>query len=297
MNRWEDLDPDPRLLAALDQADRERGQRAQLIVDGSASDKNNWSNSFADACARMIATALRERHYKKRLSVLPDPEGSAEPPTITYWDRGEAKTKKIDVLVGDLIGGLQVAVSLKGVGFRDKHSLGFGKNITGRLYELENETRRLHEYRPQAVVVGLYFVPIGAVQDKKTTRSASGFADVVTSLRRLTGRADAHRQDEWHRVDLGFVGLYVPGDSEHFVVRNSEPMEYNAISYKDPFPRGVVRYFDVREDPPVRGRPQIDRTLALEEMIDVIANVQAGPREEQLTWSPAELDPPVRGAQ
>jgi hypothetical protein len=52
MNRWEDLDPDPRLLAALDQADRERGQRAQLIVDGSASDKNNWSNSFADACAR-----------------------------------------------------------------------------------------------------------------------------------------------------------------------------------------------------------------------------------------------------
>ena len=96
MNRWEDLDPDPRLLATLDQADRERGQRAQLIVDGSASDKNNWSNSFADACARMIATALRERHYKKRLSVLPDPEGSAEPPTITYWDRGEAKTKKID---------------------------------------------------------------------------------------------------------------------------------------------------------------------------------------------------------
>ena len=30
-------------------------------------------------------------------------------------------------------------------------------------------------------------------------------------------------------------------------------------------------------------------------MIDVIANVQAGPREEQLAWSPAELDPPVRG--
>jgi hypothetical protein len=52
MNRWEDLDPDPRLLATLDQADRERGQRAQLIVDGSASDKNDWSNSFADACAR-----------------------------------------------------------------------------------------------------------------------------------------------------------------------------------------------------------------------------------------------------
>jgi hypothetical protein len=47
----------------------------------------------------------------------------------------------------------------------------------------------------------------------------------------------------------------------------------------------------------VRGRPRIDRTLALEEMIDVIANVQAGPREDQLTWSPAESDPPVGGPQ
>jgi hypothetical protein len=261
-----------------------------LIPDGSPSDKNNWSNSFADACARMVAKALRDRHYGRRLTVLPDPDGVAEPPTITYWERGEAKTKKIDVLVGDLIAGLQVAISLKGVGFRDQQSLGFGKNITGRLYELENETRRLHEYRPQAVVVGLYFVPIAAVNDKKTIRKPSGFADVVTSLRRVTGRADPHRQDEWHRVDLGFVALYVPGDPERFVTRDRNPARRVPFEYDDPFPRGVVRYFDVRDDPPERGRPEVERTLALEDMVDVIAEAQAGPTARRLTWASPESD-------
>jgi hypothetical protein len=156
----------------------------------------------------MVAAAIRSK-VAGRLTVLPDPGGKAEPPTITYRERGARKTKKIDVLVGDLIAGLQIAVSLKGVGFRDRAQLGFGKNITGRLYELENEARRLHEYRPQAVVVGLYFVPIGAVDDKKTSRTPSGFADIVTNVRALCGRSDPHRQDEWHRIDLGFVGLYV----------------------------------------------------------------------------------------
>jgi len=288
MTLWEDLEPDARLVSALDHADDERGRRSALIAEGSPSDKNNWSNSFADVCARMVAKALRDRHYGRRLTVLPDPEGAAEPPTITYWERGEAKTKKIDVLVGDLIAGLQVAISLKGVGFRDQTSLGFGKNITGRLYELENETRRLHEYRPQAIVVGLYFVPIAAVDDKKTARTPSGFADVVTSLRRLTGRDDPHRQDEWHRVDLGFVALYVPGEPERFVTRNRDPAKREPFSYDDPFPRGVVRYFDVREDPPKRGRPEVERTFTLEDMVDVIAEAQAGPSPKRLTWASPE---------
>jgi hypothetical protein len=294
MTRWEELDPDPRLVAALDHADRERGRRADLIANGTPSAKNNWSNSFADVCARMVATALGEQHYGRRLTVLPDPNGSAEPPTITYWERGEQKTKKIDVLVGDLIAGLQIAISLKGVAFRDQASLGFGKNITGRLYELENETRRLHEYRPQAIVVALYFVPIGSVADKKTERSPSGFADIVTNLRAMTGRSEPHRQDEWHRVDLGFVGLYVPGDIESFRTRDTDPARRMQFSYDDaPLQRGVVRYFDVRRDPPERGRPLVDETESLEGVVDLIARAQAGPLPRETTWGRAEPDPPT----
>jgi hypothetical protein len=294
MKRWQDVEPDDRMLAALEHADRERGSRAELIADGSSSDKNNWSNSFADGCARMVARALRDRHYQGRLTVLPDPDGSAEPPTITYWERGEAKRKKIDVIVGDLVAGLQVAISLKGVGFRDQRSLGFGKNITGRLYELENETRRLHEYRPQATVVALYFVPLGSVDDKRTDRTPSGFADIVTSVRRLTRRSDPHRQDEWHRVDLGFVGLYVPGDTERFIIRDRDPAKRVPFSYDDPFDRGVVRYFDVRADPPVRGRPEIGETHGLEDVVDLIARAQMGPSAQELKWGTPETDPPVQ---
>ncbi len=233
---------------------------------------------------------MRAHQFSRRLTVLPDPDGSAEPPTITYWERGEPKTKKVDVLVGDLVAGLQVAISLKGVGFRDQTSLGFGKNITGRLYELENETRRLHEYRPQAIVVALYFVPFGSVTDKKTSRTPSGFADIVTSVRRLTGRSDPHRQDEWHRVDLGFVGLYVPGERETFETRDRDPATRITFEYEDPLPRGLVRYFDVRKDPPRRGRPVLADTYTLEEMVEVIAAAQAGPAARDLIWSDPEPD-------
>jgi hypothetical protein len=287
---WQDVKPDARLVRALEFADHERGRRSDLIVHGSPSEKNNWSNSFADSCARMVAGALRAHDFTKRLTVLPDPDGSAEPPTITYWERGEPKTKKVDVLVGDLIAGLQVAISLKGVGFRDQTSLGFGKNITGRLYELENETRRLHEYRPQAVVVALYFVPIGSVSDKKTERTPSGFADIATNVRRVTGRSDPHRQDEWHRVDLGFVGLYIPGETERFRTREKDPTRRTNFEYFDILPRGVIRYFDVRQDPPKRKRPKVDHTHSLEGLVDVIAATQVGPPARVPAWADPERD-------
>lgn len=289
MTRWADLDPDPRLVAILDATDDQRGCREDLIATGDASQKNNWSNTFADLCARMVADELRSS-VGARLTVLPDAEGSAEPPTITYWDRGAEKRKKIDVLAGDLIGGLQIAVSLKGVGFRDQADLGFGHNITGRLYELENETRRLHEYRPQAVVVAIYFVPLGSVSDKKSTRSPSTFATIVSHLRRQAGRADPHRQDEWHRVDLGFVGLYVPGDVERFATRSRDESKRRPFEYVDALSRGVIRFVDVRTDPPRRGRPSIAETLTLREVVDVISAARAGPSPQPMNWADPERD-------
>jgi hypothetical protein len=238
----------------------------------------------------MVAAAFSTSAALDHLTILPRSDGSAEPPTITYWDRGQEKSKKIDVLAGDLVAGLQIAVSLKGVGFRDQASLGFGKNITGRLYELENETRRLHQYRPQSVVIGLYFVPFGSTEDKMSDRTPSGFADLVASLRGMTGRSDPHRQDEWHRIDLGFVGLYVPGDRERFTIRGSGPDRGEQFAYEDCLPRGVVRYFDVNVDPPRRGRPLVDQLLTLEDLVDAVAAARAGPTRMVQTWGDAEPD-------
>ena len=290
MSYWRDLEPDEQFIECLDRADCDRGGWAGLVEHGDASAKNNWSNTFADACAQMVAQRLRSHDLGSRLVVRPEAGGGAEPPTITYWERGDRKTKKVDVLVGDLIAGLQLAVSLKGVAFRDQTSLGFGKNFTGRLYELENETRRLHEYRPQALVVALYFVPLGAVNDKKTTTTASGFADLVTAVRRVTGRADAHRQDEWHRVDLGFVALYSPGVTERFFGGHRSPAKRKMFEFENVFSRGVIRFVDVTTDPPYRGRPLIENTLTLDGVVGRIADAHAGPSASRIAWGDSERD-------
>ena len=56
--RWAELDPDARLLRALDEADA-GGTYEWAESAGTVDDKRNWSNRFADACARMTAPIVR----------------------------------------------------------------------------------------------------------------------------------------------------------------------------------------------------------------------------------------------
>jgi hypothetical protein len=285
--RWEELTPDPRMVAALDAADAERSRR-DLIPTDEANAKGQWSNRFADACARMVAEQVRRHQFTDGMTVLPD--ATAEPPTIVFWERGEKKHKKIDVVAGSLIAGLQLAISLKGVGFRDFGGLQFDKNITGRGYELENETRQLHEYRPQALVTALYYVPLGAVEDKRTDRGPSGFAHIADYLRAAAGRTDPNARETLHRLDMAFVGLYVPGDPERF----RDAKRDRVFTYDDPFDRGVVRYVDVREPFPRRGRPRIDHTMDLEGLVAAIANrYMGGSGVPPIPFAEPEPDPPV----
>lgn len=287
---WSEVDPDAAMLAALDFADATE-RRAALIEDGDIHGKRNWSNRFADACARMVADAVAQHRFTKDLTVRPDGSGSgsAEPPTIVMWDKGEKKRKKVDVVVGDLVAGLQVAISLKGAAFRDAKGLQYGKNLTGRLYELENETRNLHSYRPQAIVVAIYFLPLASVSDKRSEASPSTFAQLVAKLRGRTGRLDPRNQDEWHRVDLSFIALYASGDPERF----TDPRSGEALTYDDRFPRGVVRYFNVMQDPPMRGRPMCETTISLADVVQRIADKHTGSDDErQIRWAMAEPDVP-----
>jgi hypothetical protein len=282
--RWENLTPDPRMIAALDAADAERSRR-DLIPTDEANAKGQWSNRFADACARMVAEEVRRHAFSDGMTVLPD--ATAEPPTVVYWDRGEKKRKKIDVVAGSLIAGLQLAISLKGVGFRDLKGLQFDKNITGRGYELENETRQLHEYRPQALVVALYYVPLGAVDDKRTDRKPSGFARIAEYLRAAAGRTDPNARESLHKLDMAFVGLYVPGDPERFwdVKKACE------FSYDDHFDRGVVGYVDVMKPFPKRGRPPVDASMDLEGFVNAIADrYTGGPGAPRIPFSEPEPD-------
>jgi hypothetical protein len=67
-----------------------------------------------------------------------------------------------------------------------------------------------------------------------------------------------------------------------------DPAKRRPFEYDDRFRRGVIRYFDVRNNPPHRGRPRVDHTLTLEDVVDRIATARAGPTPAALEWSDPE---------
>jgi hypothetical protein len=281
MQRWEDLKPDRAMLAALDAA----GPRP---INGDRADKNNWSNRFADQCAQIVADAVRKHTVFRRFEVRPNAQGKGKE-ALTFVAGG--KRKKVDVIAATLASGLQLGVSLKGMNFRDQRGWQFDKNLTGRTYELQDEVRVIHGYQASAFMVGLAFLPLGSTDDKKSDRAPSSFARTVQHLRARTGRIDPTLPSQLDRLDMAAVSIYVPGDEEEFDSKGT------LLRYKDPFPRGVVRYFDVMDDPPLRGRPQVASTLDLSDLVDRIAErYEGGGVSVRIQWSDPEADPPIKRA-
>jgi hypothetical protein len=230
------------MVGALDAADQ-GGARAEALV-GDQQLKKNWSNRFADACAQMVADALRRNGHLGRFEIRPRADGSGRE-ALTFVAVG--KEKNVDVIAATLASGLQVGVSLKSLNFRAPDG-NFDRNLTGRTYELQDEVGAIHEYQAAAFMVGLYLLPVRAADDK-TARAPSSFARTVAHLRARTGRVDVMLASQFRRCDAAAVGLYATDDSD------------------DPFPRGVVRYLDVEDDPPRRGRPQLVTTSDLDGLV------------------------------
>jgi hypothetical protein len=239
--RWSDLSPDPEILAALDHA----GSRPE---SGGQNEKRHWSEGFADACAVAIANEVRRcQQLPRNKRVLPL---SLEEGTEPLTPLGAGTQKRIDVTVADPVLGLELGFSLKGLNFKDTASGNYDKNLTGRLYELADETRMVHEHLPHAFLVGVFFLPIESTNDKLTGQSS--FAHTVAKLRDRTGRLDFALAGHAARCDSGWVGIYTLGN---------EPQRY---------PRGLARFFSVKSFPPRRGRPRVGTTLSLTEMVDAV---------------------------
>jgi hypothetical protein len=152
---------------------------------------------------------------------------------------------------------------LKGLNFRDGKNKNYDKNLTGRLYEMGDEMRLVHEHLPHAFMAGIFWLPLEATQDK-TERAESSFAHAVRKLRERSGRLDVALSAHAARCDAGFVGLYV-----HEGVQ-----------------RGVGRLFDVKFSPPRRGRPLVSETLSLREAASEI--VKRATYRETIAWGEAE---------
>lgn len=139
----------------------------------------------------------------------------------------------------------------------------YDKNLTGRLYELADEVRLVHEYLPRALMVGVFFLPLVSTDDN--SKGISSFAKTLVKLRERSGRQDPTLVRQASRCDMAFVGLY---------------------SVDEPaYPRGLLRFFDVRKAPLKRGRPLVEETLTLKQMIDAI--VARAIFAEGLTWGHA----------
>lgn len=266
---WWDVPPEPSFVRCLDAADGDpkAGPWGQL---GTQPRKNRWGNVFADACAVMVAREVRTRSCFKNYEVRPRDDGSG---TEALTGVGGAEGKKIDVLVSTLASGLQVAVSLKAENFSDRAGK-FGKNLMNRLYELSDETRSIHQYQPRAVVVGMFFLPLGAATDRA---KRSSFHRTVEAMRRRTGR-DPAEGSEHYRLDVGYVGLYAP--------------ERLAVSHGVDFvERGALRFLDVTKSAPRIGRPVADDMLDLHTLVDQIAAVYRSGHEEPVPDAEPEQDP------
>jgi hypothetical protein len=273
--RWSDLSPDLEILTALDHA----GPRPE---SGDQNEKRHWSERFAHACAVAIANEVR------RCNQLPDakkvlPLSLAEG-TEPLTPLGAGTTKRIDVTVADPVLGLELGFSLKGLNFKDAGSGNYDKNLTGRLYELGDEARMVHEHLPHAFMVGVFFLPMESTSDKSTGQSS--FAHTVAKLRDRTGRLDFALAGHAPRCDSGWVGLYTLGIESQG------------------YPRGLARFFNVQSAPPHRGRPKIETTLSMEEMVDSVVAEATGttgrrysdPEPEADGYAPAHgAHPMVRG--
>ena len=255
--RWAQLLPEPSIEGALNHA----GQRDETADQNT---KRRWSERFAHACAVAIAVRLSEETPLANKRVLPKSiEGGTEPLTPL----GSGTSKRIDVTVSDAMLGLEIGFSLKGLNFRDASSGNFDKNLTGRLYELGDEVRLVHDHLPHAFMVGIFFLPINSTTDK-TERANSSFANAVLKLRERTGRLDAALAGQSARCDVSYVGLYAPEQEDTGIKK------------------GVCRFFETIQRPPRRGRPIVSSTLSLEEMIkQVVAKAMNTTAQE---WAEAE---------
>ena len=228
--------------------------------------KKNWSEAFANGCAIAVAREFRRHSELGSKKILPLGLGSGTEPLTPL---GAGTEKRIDVTIADTVLGLEIGVSLKGLNFRDRRAQNFDKNLTGRLYELADEVRLVHEHLPHAFMVGIFFLPIESVADKKSDGSVSSFARTLLKLRERTGRLDVALQAHAPRCDASYVALYSFGGD-------------------DVIQPGVVRFMNVDSTPPRRGRPRISATMTLSEVVAEI--VRNATHTEVVEWSDPERD-------
>lgn len=230
--------------------------------DGDRDEKKNYAQRLSRELAVVVARRLRG-HFP---DILPKEDEGHETEI-----GGAGGTKRLDVCVWDRQQGLILDVSIKTYSFRDydrkKKRLGrMTKNVVRNDMELRAEAAKIHERQPYAVLVGLMFVPFFSCTDGG--KEHSSFAHMVLTFRERTGR-EGHDDRRLDRFEAFYIGLYESAGEDI----------------------GYVRFFDVRKDPPQRGKPRSGDTVSFEELTAEIKALVDRRNSKGIKWGePADAD-------
>lgn len=173
----------------LDEADR------KLIEIGRAA-KKNFAQRFSNSIAQKTADALRG----DLRDISPDAEGRGHE-SLSAGARG---LKKLDVNYSTPRSGLELAVSIKTINFKDEVTGRYTKNTKRVDGELRAEAQDCHTRQPFAVLAAYLFLPEDAANDGK--QGPSSLKHNVQVLARRAGRQATG--DDPSLFELVFVGLY-----------------------------------------------------------------------------------------
>ena len=157
-----------------------------------APEKKAYSEKVSAAVAIAVAEELRERGLR---GTRPAPPGEFDASGAERRMAGGIGAKKVDITWATEEGGLLLAISIKGINFRDRRSNNFQKNLTNRRGDMLFEAVTLHRRFPYAVLGGLLFLDKDASEDETPLRRST-FANAHARFRLFTGREDPGGRDE-----------------------------------------------------------------------------------------------------
>ncbi|MFN9810098.1 MAG: hypothetical protein ACK6CU_10755 [Deltaproteobacteria bacterium] len=196
--------------------------------------KKNHAQRLSTAIAQKVADALRGDFP----DIAPDEDGGGH----ESLSAGAEGVKKLDVNYSTKRSGLELAVSIKTMNFRDEETRRYTKNTKRIDGELRAEAQDCHKRFPYAVLAACFFLPVEAANDGKGRSSLKHNADVFA---RRAGRKS--KDDDPSLFEFVFIGLY-----------------------RDD---GTVRLFPATPEVPPRGVPE--KTMTFTEVLAEIRRLHA----------------------
>lgn len=184
--------------------------------------------AYSERMSAIVASAMAEE-LRLRGLIGTRPSNPSEETGISGAERrmsGGIGAKKVDVTWSTEQSGLQIALSIKCINFKDRRGQNYQKNVVNRRGDMLFESVTLHRRFPYAVLGGFMLLDRGAAADGSNRRSST-FLNTHKRLRLFTGRIDSAGRDEQYEhlyvalVDAtpfaAGVQLFRAGDSEHEV--------------------------------------------------------------------------------